>query len=290
MRVTRKVTGLALGLLFFGLQGCTSDRVDEPEINLDQVAYDAADAVNGSRLYNDFTKSETGFVAPEDANVKLADITDHKDFYRCKQCHAWDQKANAGSYIGRGPKTGRPDVSSVDLTNMSSEDIRVIFDGIKGTGGGAVDPARTADGTNPALGGNNHPDYGTILSDGQIWDLVKFLKDGAFDTDALYETNIVGTYPTGSVSFSDIGRDGDAAAGNAFFASKCAMCHGADGTGIDIGGRSIGDFAREKTYEVQFKVVSGQLGTPMGTTAITIDEMKDLLKAISDETNYPPLG
>jgi len=37
-------------------------------------------------------------------------------------------------------------------------------------------------------------------------------------------------------------------------------------------------------------VVSGQLGTPMGTTSITIDEMKDLLKAISDETNYPPLG
>lgn len=290
MRVTKKVTGLALGLLFIGLQGCTSDNENEPEINLDQVAFDAADAVNGSRLYNDFTAQETGFVAPQDASVKLVDITDHKDFYRCKQCHAWDQKAQFGSYINRAPNTGRPDVSSVELTNMQSEDIRVLFDGIKGTGGGAVDPARTADGTNPALGGNNHPDYGTILSDELIWDLVKYLKDGAFDTAALYETNIVGTYPTGSVSFSDIGRDGNAAAGNAFFASNCAMCHGEDGTGIDIGGRSIGDFAREKTYEVQFKVVSGQLGTPMGTTSITIDEMKDLLKAISDETNYPPLG
>lgn len=289
MKQTKKFALLFLGLLIIGLQGCTSDNGNEPEINLDQEAFDAANAVNGSRLYNDFTKQETGFVTPQDPSVKLVDITDHKDFYRCKQCHAWDQKANKGSYIGRGPKTGRPDVSSVDLTDMKSAEIRAIFESIKGTGKGAVDPARTADGTNPALGGNQHPDYGTILSDGQIWDLVKFLKVGAFDTDALYKTNIVGTYPTGSVSYSEIGKDGNAAAGNAFYASNCASCHGADGTTFAIGGRSVGEFAKEKTYELQFKIVSGQLGSSMGATPITLNEMKDLLKALDDETKYPPM-
>jgi len=289
MKQTKKFALLFLGLLFIGLQGCTSDKENEPVINLDQEAFDAANAVNGSRLYNDFTAQETGFVAPQDASVKLVDITDHKDFYRCKQCHAWDQKARFGSYIDRAPNNGRPDVSAVELTNMQSADIRALFDDIKGTGGGAVDPARTADGTNPALGGNNHPDYGTILSDGQIWDLVKFLKEGAFDTDALYETNIVGTYPTGSASYSDIGRDGKAAAGDAFYASNCASCHGADGTTISFGGRSMGEFAKDKTYELQFKVVSGQLGSSMGATPITLNEMKDLLKALDDETKYPPI-
>lgn len=60
MRVTKKVTGLALGLLFIGLQGCTSDNENEPEINLDQVAFDAADAVNGSRLYNVLPRRKPG--------------------------------------------------------------------------------------------------------------------------------------------------------------------------------------------------------------------------------------
>ncbi|MBK5193144.1 MAG: cytochrome c [Flavobacteriaceae bacterium] len=280
---------LALGLLLFGLQGCTSDDRDNViiPIDTDQMAYDAADAVNGSRLYNDFTALETGFVAPESASVNLEHITTRKDFYRCKQCHAWDQKARFGSYINRAPSVTRPDVSTVQLTNLGLADIRVLFDGIKGTGGGVVNLERTADGTNPALAGNDHHDYGTILSDDLIWDLVKFLKEGAFDTDGLYAITTVGSYPTGSRTFSDLGRDGDATAGDSFYSSKCASCHGADGTTISLGGNSVGTFTRSSPYEVQHKVVSGQLGASMGATPITFEEMKDLLKALSDETKYP---
>lgn len=289
MKRMKKLALLFLGLIFMGLQGCTHDDRENVivPIDTDQIAYDAADAVNGSRLYNDFTKLETGFVAPEDASVKLVDITDHKDFYRCKQCHAWDQKARFGSYIDRGPKTTRPDVSDVQLTNLRLANITELFEGVKGTGGGAVDPARTADGTNPALGGNDHPDYGTILSDELIWDLVKYLKEGAFDTDGLYAITTIGSYPTGSRTFSDVGRDGNAAAGDAFYANNCASCHGADGQALDMGGRKMGRFATEKPYELQFKVVSGNLGTSMGATPTTFEEMKDLLKALSDETKYP---
>ena len=276
--------------MFIGLQGCTHEDRDYVvvPVDTDQIAYDAADAVNGARLYNDFTAVETGFVAPEDPTVNLEHITGRKDFYRCKQCHAWDQKAQFGSYINRAPTLTRPDVSTVQLTNLKFANITELFEGIKGTGGGVVNLARTADGRIPELGGNMHPDYGTILSDELIWDLVKFLKEGAFDTDGLYAINTVGSYPTGSRTFSEIGRDGDAAAGHTFYANKCASCHGADGTSILFGGTTtLGKYSRGNPHELQHKIVSGQLGTPMGATPITFEEMKDLLKAFNDVAKYP---
>ncbi|MBK5214898.1 MAG: cytochrome c [Flavobacteriaceae bacterium] len=290
MKTHKKLYLFILGLLFMGLQSCTHDDRDTfvpIPADENQIAYDAADMINGSRLYNDFTKSETGFVTPNDPSVVLENITEYKDFYRCKQCHAWDQKARFASYINRAPNTTRPDVSSVQLTNLKYADISILFERIKNTGGAAVDPARTADGTNPALGGNNHPDYGTILSDALIWDLVKFLKEGALDTDELYAINTEGTYPTGSRTFTDLGRNGNATSGHAFFAAKCASCHGADGTTIDIGGKTLGNFTRSNPHEVQHKVVSGQLGSPMGSTPTTLEEMKNLYKALSDQTAYP---
>ncbi|PKP26464.1 MAG: hypothetical protein CVU03_02690 [Bacteroidetes bacterium HGW-Bacteroidetes-2] len=290
MKTQKKLYLFILGILFMGLQSCTHDDRDTVipvPVDEDQIAYDAADMINGSRLYNDFTKAETGFVAPNDPAVVLENITGFKDFYRCKQCHAWDQKARFGSYINRAPNATRPDISSVQLTNLTYADISILFEKIKNTGGAAVDPARTADGTNPALGGNNHPDYGTILSDALIWDLVKFLKEGALDTDELYAINTVGTYPTGSRTFTDLGRNGNATAGNAFYAAKCASCHGADGTTIPLGGNTLGKFTRSNPHEVQHKVVSGQLGSSMGSTPTTLEEMKNLYKALSNQTVYP---
>ncbi len=269
-------------VLVFGLQGCTSDNlvpIAPPVENTDQLAFDNASAVVGSQLYNDFTLTP-GFDGPADPSVNIADITGFKDFYRCKQCHAWDQKARFGSYINRAPKLNRPDVSNVQLTNLKFADIKLLFDKIKNTGGPAVSSTRTSDGKNPSLGGNSHADYGKILTDEQIWDLVKFLKAGAFDVDELYSTNTTGSYPTGTVSYSDIGRDGDAAAGITFYNNKCATCHGADGKTIDMGGLSMGGFARNKPYELPNKIVSGQLGSNMGPTAITLQEMKNLLKAL----------
>jgi hypothetical protein len=47
-----------------------------------------------------------------------------------------------------------------------------------------------------------------------------------------------------------------------------------------MGGLSMGGFARNKPYELPNKIVSGQLGSNMGPTAITLQEMKNLLKAL----------
>lgn len=284
------VCAFALTLILFATS-CTNDRDAFTMIeddNSDQIAYEAANAVVGSQLYNDFTKTP-GYNGPSDINVNPDDIENFKDFYRCKQCHAWDLKARFASYIDRKPKVGRPDVSEVQLVNLGSSNITYLFDKIKNTGGAAVDPARTADGTNPSLGGNEHPDYGTILTDEQIWDLVKFLREGAFDVDLLYDTELTGSYPTGSRSFINWGKDGDVTLGQTYYTNNCASCHGVDGRAINLGGRSIGAFVREKTYEIQHKAVSGQLGTSMGPSPATLEEMKGFLKYASDLVAFPDL-
>ena len=298
MKKTKLIQNGVLVLLMLFIVSCSNDDTID-QAALDQQAYDAADRVNGGRLYDKFWADETDFVSPSDPSVNLADITDFGDFYRCKQCHAWDQKARFASYIDRGPTTTRPDVSAVMLTGVKTDAIRILFDEVKQTGGAAVDRARTADGTNPALGGNDMPDYGKILTDDQIWDLVKFLQEGAFDTDLLYDVNITGTYPTGSRSFSNVGKDGDAVAGTTFYNANCASCHGTngrdDGSGTIIPinadiGRSMGEFAREKTYEMQHKAVYGNLGSSMGgTNDATLTDIKNMLKALSDPLMYPDL-
>lgn len=288
MEYFKKINALHVFLLLavFGYS-CSHNPTSNTE-DSDQIAYDAASAVVGSQLYNDFTKTP-GFEGPSDSNVDLTHITGFKDFYRCKQCHAWDLKARYASYINRAPNVSRPDVSTVQLVNLGNSDISDLFKKIKNTGGAAVDPQRTSDGTKPSLGGNEHPDYGKILTDSQIWDLVKFLKDGAFNVDKLYKTKLTGSYPTGSITFSDWGLDGNASVGQTFYTNKCKTCHGVDGTSIDIAGYSIGKFVRNKPYEVQHKVVSGQLGTNMQPTPITLEEMKGLLKYASDSIAFPDL-
>lgn len=293
----KKLWYLAIGLIAVFAIACNDN--EEDLASQDQAAYDAADRINGGRLYDKFWASETDFASPSDPSINLSDITEFSNFYRCKQCHAWDQKARFASYIDRGPKTTRPDVSITTLTGVKSEEIRQVFDEIKHSGGADVDPARTADGTNPLLGGNDMADYGKILTDAQIWDLVKFLREGALDTDQLYDVVTTGTYPSGSREFINVGKDGDAAAGATFYNANCASCHGSNGRDDDSGnviainadiGRSMGEFAREKPYEMQHKAIHGNLGSSMaGTTDATLADIKNMFKALSDPVTYPDL-
>ncbi len=151
---------------------------------------------------------------------------------------------------------------------------------------GSYDPA-----TNPTIG-DQMPNFSEFMTDEQVCDLVKFLKEEAIDTDELYDFSTTGTYPTGTWSPSNIGRDGNAGNGNAVYAAEsCAACHGADGTQIIVDGSfSVGSFFRKKSNEAQHKVKFGQLGTqpPMINLGVTdLDDMRDLYKAMADEAMYP---
>jgi thiosulfate dehydrogenase len=263
---------------------------DDGSCVYDMANFNAADGIHGGLLYDKFYASETNWTGPTDASIPAENITDYGDFYRCKQCHGWDMLGKNGAYVGRNAKATRPFVGNGIKQFIADATPRELFDAIKNTGGRAVDPLLTSDGLSGS--GDGHPDYGTILTDDQIWDLTKFLKNEVIDTDILYDFTTTGNYPNGTISYSNIGKNGDAVAGQAFyndnFCSSVA-CHDPDGTALIIEGRTLGKFLREKPYEVHHKVKFGQPGSdpPMMATSVTDEEMIDLYKLLTDTLKFP---
>jgi thiosulfate dehydrogenase len=262
----------------------TGCKEDEPITS----PYETADAAKGGILYDNFFAVEAGW---DTTSASTATLKAKADFFRCKQCHAWDLLGTAGSYNNRGPKTSRPNVNALNIYDLAhSKTAQELFDAMKKTEGRrafsydliAYDPATNA------TEGDKMPNYNEYLTDAQLWDLVKFMKEGAFDVSNLYDATYSGTYPTGSTTFANIGKGGNSAAGNTYYAANCAACHGADGALILVEDMTVGKFTRKKPNEVQHKVIYGQLGSLMvGNFTMTEANMKDLYKALSDETNFP---
>ena len=286
MHKTLFATLLIFALVGVFLTGCSDD--DPVAVGGDPPDYTNADGINGGRMFDKFWATETGF---DQADPNLATYSGNSNFFRCKQCHGWDRLGNAGAYINRAPSTTRPNVSGIDLLALStSYSAQEMFDALKASAGrraptadlSAYDPD-----TNPTVG-DQMPDYSQILTDAQIWALVKFLRESAVDVNDLYDYTTTGTYPDGSIAFSNVGMDGDATNGDAIFASRCSGCHGADGTMISVdGGYSVGSHLRAKPNEDQHKFKFGQLGTGMTSLVTDLSEIKDLYKALSDASNYP---
>jgi mono/diheme cytochrome c family protein len=273
------------GILFLGVL-ITACKDDDPEPAA--TPFEEAKASNGGIMYDEFWAVESGF---DQNDPNIDSFSAYSNFFRCKQCHAWDGLGNAGSYIGRAPKTSRPNVAAFNLYQMGqTESAQELFEEIKESAGrrDIGYDLSTYDPVTNSTEGDKMPNYSQILTDAQIWDIVKFLKKGMFDVSELYDATYSGTYPTGSADFTNIGLDGDAALGNAFYTSDCSGCHGADGTTISLEGKTLGKFVRSKPNEVQHKVKYGQLGSPMkGEFDITVEQMKDLYKACSDTTAFP---
>jgi len=283
-RKHRQTIGLALaGALIVGIAACSdSSGPDE---------FQNADGFNGGRMYDKFWTTEAGW---NQSDPNLATFNASSNFFRCKQCHAWDRLGNAASYIDRAPSTTRPNVSSVNLlqasTSMSAEELFGAIGSATGRRALTADLSTYDPGTNSTVG-DQMPDYGSFMTDAQIWDLVKFLKEEAIDVNLLYAWTTTGSYPTGDITYSNIGLDGDATRGDAIYSSRCVACHGADGTALDMEGRSVGGFVRDKPNETQHKVKFGQPGSspPMGTVVSDLNEIKDLYKALTNATTYPDL-
>lgn len=251
--------------------------------------YEVADATRGGISYDLFWNASTGF---NQADPLIARFNAKSDFFRCKQCHGWDQLGTAGFYISRKPSTSRPNISDVNLVSVSrTKSADQLFLAIK-TGTGATRRSPDADlstynpATNPTVG-DQMPDYGAFMSDAQIWDLVRFLKAGAFDVTSLYDFTLTGVYPTGSISFSNLGKDGSASEGAQIFSVRCEFCHGPSGKALSLEGLSLGAFLRGKPNEAQHKIRYGQLGSAMGPTPLTLAEMKSLYRFIADSIAMP---
>lgn len=251
--------------------------------------YDRADPTKGGISYDNFWNVSTGF---NQADSRIANFNAKSDFFRCKQCHGWDLLGRTGFYINRKPSASRPNISSVNLVQVTRTKTALqLFDAIK-VGTGAARRAPTVDlstynpATNPTVG-DQMPDYGAILSDAQIWDLVRFLKGEAYDLTQLYDMSVTGVYPTGAVTFANLGKNGDFSAGDAIYTAKCEFCHGYNGKALMLEGQSLGAFMRGKPNETQHKIRYGQLGSTMGPTPLTLAQMKNLYKYLADSTRFP---
>ncbi len=276
-------------IIFFGgllaLNGCKKD-----EENPDQIAYDAADGIHGAILYDHVLNEKL---------INDTKMTSKPNFFRCKSCHGWDLKGRKGVLIDKKSSADYPVVADVELVKDTrvNDDIRQIYDFIANVGG--RDPySGTYD--------ESMPDYSKILSPEDIWDLVKFIKETAHETDDFYTLTTTGTYPNGTKTFSDIGKGGNADAGLATYNAKCAGCHGADGSKIDIYCKGIwlGDMFRNDPHEIQHKAIWGMpidrehidpnvcgsealQGGYMAPTGITDNDIRDMMVMGQDATKFP---
>ncbi len=287
-----RITKIVLPIIFFVIlfTGCKKDEVVTPSV--DDPNFTNANGTNGGKLYDKYWATETGF---NQSDTNLARYNQRSDFFRCKQCHGWDLLGRAGSYVNRAPTTNRPNIASLDLLQIAkTKSYTDLFTLIKNGSNPSIRRGLSADLStyNPASNstiGDQMPNYSAILSDKQIWDLVKFLKTEVTDVNDLYDFTISGTYPTGAITYSNIGKGGTAATGDTYYASNCVGCHGTNGKLIlvDANTYTVGSFIRSKPNEAHFKVKFGQLGSSMTAFNPILQQMKDLYKALTDTTKYP---
>ena len=287
-----------LGILLLALVGCEGDQgptgptgsagTDWPG-NPPQ-AYVDADGVAGGAAYSKWWTTEGEGTGTQPATTVAS------DFYRCKACHAWDGLGNAASYANRtGQSTGRatrPDVSAINLrSSANSESFQELFELVRHVSARGIDAAD-----------NTHPDFSNLLTDAQVWNLVKFMREEWVAPNLLYDLEVSGpamfwdysvtpaVLVSPTLTFSNVGALGNESNGDAIVSARCSACHGADGTDIDIGGRSLAQFVREKPHEAWFKAKFGEPGTGMepGLVSATSD-LQDIYAALANATNFPDL-
>jgi mono/diheme cytochrome c family protein len=275
-----------ISILFMGVFAAffVSCNKDNTSPNDDQAAYDAANGVNGAQIYD------------HPLNYVLADQdkypNEYTNFFRCKSCHGWDLLGQKGVLINKPSSSTYPTAVDVNLYEWAhAHTIREVFDKVKNTGGRIYsDPYNST-----------HPDYGQILTDEQIWDVVKFLKETAHDVSEFYDMTTSGTYPNGTRSFSNLGKGGDPDAGLATYKAKCASCHGNDGKQIDIycKGLFLGEMFRHDPHEIQHKAIWGmpkdrehidagcEFAGSMPSMDITDQDIRNMMVAGQDTTVFP---
>jgi mono/diheme cytochrome c family protein len=201
---------------------------------------------------------------------------------------------NAASYADRtGQSTlnsNRPDVSSVSLrSSAASESFQELFDLIRHVGARKIDAFD-----------NTHPDYST-LSDAQVWNIVKFMREEWVAPNLLYDLQVSGaamyvdysqTPPVvvkPTLTYTNQGALGNEANGQTIYTATCEACHGTDGRTHDLGGRSLGQFVREKPQEAWFKAKFGEAGSMDPGLVTSTSDLQDLYRALANPVNFPDL-
>jgi len=263
------------------ISSCKKDATTEDE---DATAFAAANGVNGAQIYD----HALNFVAASQTDYP----NENTNFFRCKSCHGWDLLGQKGVLINKASSATYPVVADVNLYEWSrSHTIREVFDAVKNPDGRKH--TDTYDAT--------HPDYSSILSDAQVWDVVKFLKETSHDVSDFYDMTTTGTYPTGTRTFANIGKGGDPVAGQVTYDAKCKVCHGADGKQIDVycRGLFLGEMFRHDPHEMHHKSVWGMpndrehvdagcsFAGPMPAIELTDQDIRNMMVMGQNTTVFP---
>lgn len=239
------LSGLIISLVI--LASCTKDTVS-PSHYVDDN-WDQANTTRGGLLYDkwwvviDESSPTTNF--DPIWSTQTTNTRSGADTWRCKECHGWDYRGVDGRYGSGSHRTG-----FTGVYNASNSTAAEIFDAIKGAGG-------------------DH-DLSAVLSDADIQDITKFVKDGLIDM-SLY----IGSSKQAL---------GDTVAGQTKYNDNCALCHGANGLALDFdaddGTQGVGFLANDNPHEVFHKIRWGNPGTEMpGMVAAGLSDtdMSDIL-------------
>jgi len=234
------ILAVALG----NIGGCNGDGGGGTPFNL-------ADLVRGGLLYDKWW-AENGADEPTDTNPTYPTEVNpnHRtgsQTWRCKECHGWDYLGVEGAYGSGSHFTG---IAGILDATEPQELFDIIADGTTG-------PTGTMTGYTEDQ-----------LSDEDIWDLVKFIKEGLID-----DRNFI-NYQTKEAINPDLEN------GQARYNSVCAACHGFGGEAIEFDEGCIRELADDNPQEVFHKIRFGNPGTPMPSSienGWTNEDVRDVL-------------
>lgn len=197
-------------------------------------------------------------------------LNDDGHDYRFKNLFGWDMRGRSGIY---GPAhMNKPFVLGEDLLAWA---------------GNIDDVANVLENGDASV-----PAFGAVLSRPDLEALAAFIVRVRDHT--LPQPSDIFTLTSAAQGHYALREGGDRERGRALYASRCAGCHGADGTShlFDDGELSLGMHARQEAYEDWLKILNGQPGTRMGRQVegdaqAMATQIVDLFAALCDRAAFP---
>jgi mono/diheme cytochrome c family protein len=214
-------------------------------------AYTNADVVRGGQLYDKYW-IVTGGEEPTGEHLLYPSvgIRTGSTTWRCKECHGWDYIGKDGRYAGGSHYTGIKGLYPV------SKSLWLAFISLR----------------------NDHAYSTTDLSDADIWDLVKFYREGMIDINLLQDEDgaFLGDISSGSNIYND-GISG-VQSGSSSTNTACTACHGSDGTNEVVTGFDAfpGFLSNDNPQEFQHKIRFGHPGSNMPASESINGSLRDV--------------
>ena len=200
----------------------------------EESGYQQADLKNGALLYDNWPKMKKADIKDTHPLYPPTSKKSGKSTWRCKECHGWDYIGNKGRYSKGSHFTGITGVYHVQEKNQ-----KALYGSMTNN--------------------NAEHDFSEYLSESQILDLVKFLREGQAAIDPVIDSQGKGK--------------GNSTHGKVLYGTHCSDCHGSDGNEIDFkdnkeGVQGIGWLTNDNPQESIHKIRWGHPGSDMPSMAV----------------------